>query len=166
VVRWWWLGAAFTLGAWAVRPLERVLPPDVVLFAREGTVYRLRVPSATDSVTLARDVRTLQEVSKEPMASPPREDGTASGAVLVVPPETTARALEVMEDEVHRPVIKLRVLDGPYAGMKGYVWRSALGREASWRPGFLTPLAVLGAAAALGIAVVVRALWIVATEQG
>ena len=127
LVPWWCLAAAALVGVWAVRPIERVLPPDLVLFGRAGTVYHLRASPPADRVRLAPDVRTLEEGRDERRDSPRREESTASDAVLEVPNGTAARALKVVEDEFHRPVMRVLVLEGPHEGKRGHVWLSASG---------------------------------------
>src|SRR5258707_6376635 len=110
LVPWWWLAAAGLVGAWVVRPLERVLPPDLVLLARAETVSHLRASRPTDTVRLAPDVRTLEEAGQEWRDPPRPEQSPASAAVLEVPSGTAVRAVKVAEDTFHRPVIKVRVL--------------------------------------------------------
>jgi hypothetical protein len=165
LVPWWCLAAAALVGVWAVRPIERVLPPDLVLFGRAGTVYHLRASPPADRVRLAPDVRTLEKARDERRDSPRLEESAASGDVLEVPNGTAARALKVVEDEFHRPVMRVQVLEGPHEGKRGYVWRSALGRPTPWRVGPLTLLEVLAAAVAMGIAFIVRAIGIVAAQR-
>ena len=165
LVPWWCLAPAALVGMWAVRPIERVLPPDLVLFGRAGRVYHLRAVPPADTVRLAPDVRALEEARDEPRDSPRREESTASGAVLEVPNGTAALLLKIGEDEFHRPVMRVRVLEGPHEGERGHVWRSALRRPTPWRVGPLTFPRVLAAAVAMGIAVIVRAIWIVATPR-
>src|SRR6185295_5597069 len=150
LVPWWCLAAAALVGAWAVRPLERVVPPDLVLFGRAGTVYRLRAAPPADRVRLAPDVRTLEEARDERWYSARREESTASGAVLEVPNGTAARALKVVEDEFQRPVTRVQVLEGPHEGKRGHVWGSELRRPTPWRVGPLPLLEVLAAAVAMG----------------
>jgi len=162
---WWWMAAAAVVGLWAARPLERVLPPDLVLFARPGATYHLRAVPPARVVTLTGDVATLREVTEDGIDGSRRDAMVASGAVLEVAAGTAARVLYVLEDELHRPVIRVRVLEGPRAGQKGDVWRSALGRETPLRLGLLTPVTVAGAALAVAVAGLVRALAIVVTER-
>jgi hypothetical protein len=61
--------------------------------------------------------------------------------------------------------MRVRVLEGPHEGERGHVWRSAIGHPTPWRVGPLTLLEVLAAAVAMGIAVIVRAIGIVATQR-
>lgn len=133
---------ALASGLLTLRCWTRVVPADLVVLPRPGAVYTIEPLGDEDGGA------TVLTGRPEPV--PPTEARLARG--------TQVRLLRVDQDVLHHPLPRVRVLDGPHAGARGYVPRWRLRHVAAsgglgLRPALLIGVLLSAVAAAISWAV-------------